>query len=148
MNKIDIIKAELRDAPSVVEIFNQARAAMTYLPIVHTPTEITNFFTSLVKKGDIWIAKFEDTVVGFMEVKDGWLHHLYISPSFQNKGIGKQLLDKAKSISPAEVSLWVFEENTGAIRFYEKAGFVLQEKRSQEQTTNEENLPDRRYTWS
>lgn len=148
MSKIEIIKAEFKDSPSVVEIFNNARAEMTYLPIVHTPTEVNNFFTSLVKNGDIWIAKFEDKVVAFMEIKEDWLHHLYVVPNFQNRGIGKSLLDKAKQESPKRISLWIFEDNREAIKFYEREGFILQEKRTEAQTTNEEYLPDRKYIWS
>lgn len=45
------------------------------------------------------------------------------------------------------IQLMVFEDNKGAIKFYEREGFVLMEKRNQEQAKNEENLSDRRYEW-
>jgi len=58
------------------------------------------------------------------------------------------LLDKIKSISFGQLYLWVFEDNTNAIRFYEREGFNLVEKRDKEKADNEEHLADRKYTWS
>jgi ribosomal protein S18 acetylase RimI-like enzyme len=148
MNKLEIKKADPNDTSFIVKIFNHARAGMKYLPIVHTQTEIKNFFSSLVKEGSVWIVTQDDKIVGFTEIKDGWLNHFYILPNFQNKGIGKLLLDKVKIINPKGLSLWVFEDNTEAIKFYEREGFILKEKRTKEQANNEEHLPDRRYCWS
>jgi putative acetyltransferase len=83
-----------------------------------------------------------------MELEDGWIHHLYIAPEFQNKGFGTRMLDYAKKISPRGIKLWVFEDNKDAIRLYEREGFLLMKKRNKDETTNEENLPDRLYQWS
>jgi GNAT superfamily N-acetyltransferase len=148
MSKIEIKKAEQKDVFLIVDTFNLARARMKYLPVVHTQIEIKDFFSSLVKKGSVWIATLDDKIIGFMEIKDGWLNHLYILPNFQNKGIGTLLLDKAKQLNPKGIYLWIFEENEEAIKFYEHEGFILKEKRTKEQTNNEEHLPDRRYCWS
>lgn len=146
-SKIEITKAVRDDAPSVVEIFNRARAEMTYLPILHTAAETTDFITSLVRRGGVWVAKIGGKAVAFMEIQDGWLNHLYVSPDCQNRGIGKRMLDEAKRQRPEGLSLMVFEENTNAIRFYEREGFLLVEKTNQEQSTNEEQLADRKYRW-
>ncbi|SRR5258708_5190694 len=145
--KILITKADAADAKTVFAIFTNSRASMTYLPVVHTQEESKEFFTSLVVKGKIMLIKEGDVIAGFMQIEDGWLHHMYIDPNFQDKGFGKLLLDKAKEMSPMGIQLMVFEDNKGAIQFYEREGFILVEKRNQEQTTNEENLPDRRYKW-
>ncbi len=146
MNKeIQIIKANEADAKAVFAIFTNSRAGMSYLPVVHTPEEIEEFFTSLVVKGKIKLIKEDKIIAGFMEIDDGWLHHLYIDPDFQGKGFGKKLLDKAKQLSPEGIQLMVFEDNKGAIKFYEREGFILQEKRID---ANEEHLPDRKYKWT
>ena len=34
-------------------------------------------------------------------------------------------IKELKSVEPKEISLWVFEENIKARRFYEKCGFTL-----------------------
>ncbi len=72
---------------------------------------------------------------------------LYIDPKFHNKGYGKLLLNHAKELSPNGLYLWVFEDNIGAIKFYEREGFKLIEKRDKDNADNEENLPDRKYYW-
>ena len=145
--QIKIKKASLSDASDIIEIFNNARSNMKYLPIVHTPSEISQFFTKLISDGNIYIAKKDDSIQGFMEIKDGWLNHLYVTPIFQNTKIGTLLLSKAKEISPQGLSLWVFEENKDAMRFYEREGFIMVEKREKKTAKNEERLPDRKYNW-
>lgn len=145
--KIQIVQARSEDASAVVMIFREARADMTYLPTVHTPKETSDYFSKLVRDGKIQVIKENGVTAGFVQAEDGWIHHLYIAPCFQKKGFGKLLLDKAKETNPAGLQLWVFEANIGAIKFYEREGFVLVQKRDQEKTTNEENLPDRKYQW-
>lgn len=44
------------------------------------------------------------------------------------------------------LDLHVFQQNTGARRFYERHGFVLVEER--DGSGNEEKLPDAHYRWT
>ncbi|HRN95844.1 MAG TPA: GNAT family N-acetyltransferase [Candidatus Levybacteria bacterium] len=120
---------------------------MKYLPNLHTDEQTQNYITSLIEDGGLSVAKRDTTIVGFIHIQNNHVNHLYIDRSFQNQGIGKLLLDHAKSLYLDGLELWVFEENKDAIRFYEKEGFILTEKRDIHTTSNEENLPDRRYQW-
>lgn len=147
MENITIEKAKSEESSEILDIFVKARKEMTYLPQIHTHDETRNFIEDLVKSGNVFVAKENRKITGFMEVENEWLHHLYIAPSYQSKGYGKLMLDKAKELSPNALKLWVFEDNKNAIKFYEREGFKLQKKRSQKETTNEENLPDRLYSW-
>lgn len=54
------------------------------------------------------------------------LNRLYILPHYQGRGLGKALLDAVLAAFPAArvVSLEVHSNNTPAIAFYERAGFV------------------------
>lgn len=142
-----IILATPQDADRVVDIFNSAWAQMEYLPVIHSPQETHEYFTKLVRDGKVLVYKINSEIVGFMELDDGWLHHLYIDPEYQNKGFGTRMLGYAKDVSPTGIKLWVFENNKNAIRFYEREGFILVKKRNIDETTNEENLPDRLYEW-
>lgn len=144
---IHIVPAQPEDAPTVVMIFREAREEMAYLPTVHTDEETNNYFSGLVRAGKIQVIKENGVITGFMHTEDGWIHHLYIAPRFQRRGLGKLLLEKAKEDNPNGLQLWVFEANTEAIKFYERESFLLIEKRDQKKTTNEENLPDRKYQW-
>lgn len=146
--RIEISKAQIKDAVDVVSIFNTTRAEMEYLPIVHSAYETRDFFTNLVNSGKVILLKENDTSVGFMVAAGGWLYHLYIAPMFQAKGYGTLLLNYAKEHNPQGLKLWVFEQNHEAIKFYERGGFELIIKRDIRTTTNEENLPDRMYEWN
>ena len=145
---IMITTAVPRNAENVYKVFKRARAHMTYLPHLHTDEETEKFIAGLVKEGNVSIAKIEERIVGFTELRDGWIEHLYVDPEFQNQGIGTSLMNYLKQLSPSGLTLWVFEENKGAIAFYEREGFVLVEKRDLEHANNEEHLPDRKYHWA
>lgn len=135
------------EAMEVSKLFISARKGMAYLPVIHTNEETIDYVSSLVKQGKIYVLKDNNTIVGLMMVEDGFLHHLYVDPAHHGKGYGKMLLDRVKELSPDGIYLWVFEQNLGAIKFYEREGFQLLEKREKEQAVNEENLPDRKYFW-
>jgi ribosomal protein S18 acetylase RimI-like enzyme len=75
----------------------------------------------------------------------GWLHSLYVRPDHARHGIGTLLLDLAKARRPGGFSLWVFESNTGARRFYARHGLVTLERT--DGSANEERAPDVRMAW-
>lgn len=56
------------------------------------------------------------------------LERIYVLAHFQGKQIGRQMLEKVKELARSQDNdyLWlgVWEENTRAIRFYEKLGFT------------------------
>ena len=143
---MQITKGTIQYFDEVMGIFKSARGEMTYLPQLHTHEETKKFVLALLEKGITFIA-LETEVMGFVCVENGWVEHLYVAPHFQGIGVGKELLDKAKRLSPAGLSLWVFEDNIDAIRFYEREGFQLVKKRDIEEQDNEEGLPDRLYKW-
>ncbi len=62
-----------------------------------------------------------------------------------NAGAGSLLLAKAKAELPRGFSLWTFQANLGARRFYERHG--LAEARRTNGAANEEGLPDILYEW-
>lgn len=59
------------------------------------------------------------------------------------QGLGKALLDNAKSLAQS-LSLWTFDANTNAQRFYEREGFKAIRRTDGD---NEEGLPDILYQW-
>lgn len=144
---IQVRVASTSDIPQVLSLFNSARSKMTYLPVIHTENETADFIAKLVKQGNVFVTLDEEKITGFIEFQNGWVRHLYISPENQNKGNGKLLLDIAKKDNPHGLKLWVFEQNEGALKFYEREGFKVALKRNMDETDNEEGLPDRLYKW-
>jgi ribosomal protein S18 acetylase RimI-like enzyme len=74
--------------------------------------------------GQIWVAEIEK-VLGFIAFEKSEITWLYVSPKFQKKGIGRQLLRFALSEIESPVDVTVLSNNGAAIRLYEKEGFVI-----------------------
>ena len=81
---------------------------------------------------------------GFIAFRDGWIDQLYVLPAHQGRGLGSALLEIAQERCP-ELSLWTFQRNAIARRFYERHGFVAAELT--DGVRNEEREPDIRYVW-
>lgn len=83
----------------------------------------------------LWVYD-DEFVKGVLHVEDNGIQELYVDSFFQNQGIGAKLIDFAIQKCQAK-SLFVLEKNTGAIRFYERHGFVLTKERQLEPGTAE-----------
>jgi GNAT superfamily N-acetyltransferase len=135
------------DGAVVAKVFGAARAEMRYLPQLHSASEDVAFFSEqVVPASRVVVADVDGEAVGFSAVKDGWLEHLYVTPLWQGRGIGSQLLGRAMNENPAGLSLWAFAENHRAIAFYARAGF--EEVLRTDGAGNEERQPDVQMRWS
>ena len=143
-----IERASEDDWPEIAEIFLAARKTMSYLPNLHSDAETRLFIRRVVKRSAVWAAERGGEIVGFAALEPGppgaWLHHLYVAPAAHNAGAGSLLLAKAKEEMPQGFSLWTFQANLGARRFYERHG-CRQVRRTD--GDNEENLPDILYEY-
>ncbi|WML39695.1 GNAT family N-acetyltransferase [Neobacillus sp. OS1-2] len=97
----------------------------------------------LPKQYQIDLAIMDDKVVGMIAYNDREINQLYIHIDYQGIGIGQTLLDKVKEHSSGGLTLYTFEVNETAQRFYEKNGFKIIDRGHE----NEENLPDIKYEW-
>jgi GNAT superfamily N-acetyltransferase len=137
-------RARLEDAEAVADVFVAARLEMTYLPL-DVPDARRFVTTELVPRLEVWVAEEDGRVVGFAALGDDDLDHLYVAPGAQGRGIGSALLARAKDQRPDGFELWVFQQNTGARRFYERHGCVLLYET--DGADNMERTPDARYAW-
>jgi GNAT superfamily N-acetyltransferase len=134
------------DAKAVADAFLAARAPLTYLPRLHTDDETREWIADvLLRDLEVWVADSAGRVVGFAALGDNLLEQLYVHPVAQNRGVGAALLALSKERRPGGLSLWVFQKNEGARRFYERHGFSL--VRLTDGRDNEEREPDAFYEW-
>ncbi len=98
----------------------------------------------LPEQFQIDLAFIENTVVGMIAYNMSEISQLYIHIDYQGCGIGQTLLNKAKAHSSGRLTLYTFEVNENAQRFYEKHGFEVIGRGHE----NEENLPDIQYEWT
>jgi ribosomal protein S18 acetylase RimI-like enzyme len=66
--------------------------------------------------------------MGFIALRDLHIDQLYVDPSYQRRGVGSSLLDRALDNASGRTTLHVFEANGGARAFYEKHGFRQQDR--------------------
>lgn len=68
-----------------------------------------------------------DLMIGFIGVYDSKIEMLFISPDYIGKGYGKELIQFAlENLKATEVD--VNEQNTNALNFYKRMGFVAYER--------------------
>ncbi|MBO1511005.1 GNAT family N-acetyltransferase [Metabacillus sp. BG109] len=91
----------------------------------------------------IEVALVSDKIVGMIAYNETEISQLYIHLDYQGIGIGQRLIDRAKEKSTGRLTLYTFEVNKKAQRFYEKHGFNIIGRGYE----NEENLPDIKYEW-
>lgn len=92
----------------------------------------------LFEQYQIDLALIDNKVVGMIAYNEREISQLYIHINFQGIGIGQTLLNRVKEQSSGRLTLYTFEVNENAQRFYLKNGFKII-GRGQE---NEENLPE------
>ena len=99
----------------------------------------------ILPQAETYVYESEATrrIVGFIALTDNCIKGCVVKDSEQSKGIGKQLLDQAKSVR-SSLTLQVYHKNTRAIRFYEREGFAATGE-STDGGTNEKELI---MTWS
>ena len=101
--------------------------------------------SELVPNNAIRIAERDGRISGFVVIdpRSGLLDQIAVAPEAWRTGIAGKLMDEAKRISPARISLEVNKENARAIRFYERAGF----ERTGERLNPRSGRPTWCYSW-
>ena len=137
--------ARSTDAGKLGAILGEAIAANAWKPQLHTGAEDIAHMGNLIDRGWITVCENKGLVCGFIALDAECIQSLYVKGSEQNAGIGRVLLDWAKSQS-ARLELWTFQANEGAQRFYRAHGFTEVERT--DGAGNEEGLPDVKYVWT
>ena len=79
----------------------------------------------LVPNAAIVVAEQANTLAGFVTIDaSGYLDQLVVAPDRWGSELADALVDEAKRRSPERVTLLVNKDNTRAIRFYQRNGFV------------------------
>jgi putative acetyltransferase len=81
----------------------------------------------LVRSTIVTVAERDGALLGFVTVDpaSGYLDQIVVAPETWGSALAAALLDEAKRIAPGKLELLVNQDNTRAIRFYEKHGFII-----------------------
>jgi putative acetyltransferase len=82
--------------------------------------------SELVPAATITLAEAGGALIGFVTVEPTtrYLDQIVVAPEAWGSDVANALMDEARRISPSGLDLKVNADNTRAIRFYEKQGFV------------------------
>ncbi|MGW1556089.1 GNAT family N-acetyltransferase [Streptomyces sp. NPDC002144] len=142
-------RAAAPDARAAADVWLSSFAAA--LPTVVSPRsadEVLGYFRDVVVPfRETWVADAGGGhgIVGVMVLADDELSQLYLAPDWRGRGLGDRFVSLAKERSPLGLTLWTFQVNRPAHRFYERHGFVAVEYT--DGGANEEREPDVRYLW-
>jgi GNAT superfamily N-acetyltransferase len=143
---ITLRPAAATDAGDVADVYLASFHATYDFPLAHTDEEVRGWIRDVVGTGGTWVAVDPaGAIVGMMALEPGVLDQLYVRPDRLGEGIGRRLLDVAKERSPDGLSLYTFQVNERARRFYERNGFIAEW--FGDGSANEERQPDVRYVW-
>lgn len=78
----------------------------------------------------ILTALLDDIPVGFISIwmPNNFIHHLYVDQNYQGRKIGTELLKAAITRTNFPLILKCLENNTKAVEFYKRKGFIEKEK--------------------
>ncbi len=123
------------------------RATLPGIAHPHTADEDLAWMRGNCERLSVWLAVDDGSVVGVASRDGEWVRQLYVAAERTGRGLGQRLLQRilgeARSAALPRVSLWTFQRNAGARRFYERNGFVAVE--FGDGSGNEEREPDVRY---
>ena len=136
--------ARSTDAGKLARMLSQAVSSNAWKPKLHSEAEDISHIGSLIDRGWVTVCERAGEVAGFLALDGATVQSLYVAQNAQKQGIGTTLL-KAAQAKCDRLTLWTFEANEGAQRFYARQGFTEAERT--DGSGNEEGLPDIRMTW-
>lgn len=135
-------QARAADASICVRIMNDWATETPWFPGLGDAQKNDSFLRQKVDDGFVILAQ-TPRVAGFMMLEEDYLNCLYVAESYRRAGIGKKLIDHAKTQSGV-IRLWTFQANVAAQRFYLREGFHETRRTDGD---NEEKLPDIEFVW-
>ncbi len=134
-----------KDAAGMARVLGDWCRETPWLPKLHSRADDLGFVGGLLTTHVVRLG-FADTsgCAGFLARRGCEIDALYLAPQARGRGLGKALLEEAKSCG--HLGLWTFQANAGARRFYLREGF--REVRMTDGADNDEKLPDVWMEWS
>lgn len=112
-----------RDLGGVLEVWYQASLlAHPFLDEAFLSQERENIQTIYLPMAETWVYVQAGRVVGFIALIGNEVGAIFVDPSLHSQGIGRALMDHARSLRPA-LEVEVFKANRIGRRFYTRYGF-------------------------
>ncbi len=116
------------DYPILADIYHLCKEKADWLPSI---SKVNADFTRDTAGERLFVVhEFDDPPLGFAAVweQDTFIHHLFIHPSAQSRGLGPLLLNSLAAFYPRPWRLKCTLANTRAMKFYLAHGWIELEK--------------------
>ena len=140
-----IRKFENLDLDAVMQIWLQANLdAHAFIPASFWEAHF-EMVRDMLPQAELYVHESEDTrqIDGFIGLTGNHIEGIFVAKAARSKGIGKALLDYAKSRKPS-LTLSVYQKNQRALAFYQREQFTVQSEGIDEDT----NEADIQMLWT
>ena len=134
-----IRKFETQDLGTVMQIWLQANLdAHAFIPASFW-TDHFETVRDMLPQAELYVHEDKDTqqIDGFIGLTENHIEGIFVAESARSKGVGKSLLEYAKSCKPY-LTLSVYQKNERALAFYRREKFVVQSEGIDEDTNEAE----------
>ena len=132
-------KFETQDLDAVMQIWLQANLdAHAFIPASFWEAHF-EMVRDLLPQAELYVHEDAGTrqIDGFIGLTENHIEGIFVVKSARSKGIGKALLEYAKSRKPS-LTLSVYQKNQRALAFYQREQFTVQSEGIDEDTNEAE----------
>ncbi|EMI26556.1 GCN5-related N-acetyltransferase [Rhodopirellula europaea SH398] len=123
---------ESTDLDELLDVWTSAsKVAHPFLSPEFLAQERENIPAIYLPNAETWVYELDGAVVGFIALLGNEVGAIFVDPTYQKRGIGRQLMDHAVSVR-GDLELDVFVDNPIGRGFYEHYGFVSLEQKLHE----------------
>lgn len=140
-----IRKFESQDLAAVMQIWLRGNLdAHAFIP-ANFWTDHFEMVRDMLPQAELYVYENENTqkIDGFIGLTENHIEGIFVAKSARSKGVGKALLEYAKSRKP-RLTLSVYQKNERALAFYQREQFVVHSEGIDEDT----NEADIQMLWT
>lgn len=125
---------DIKDEDKIIDLWYQASVdSHSFKPESFWEEKKKEVRDKYLPNAETFVYESDGKIAGFISIIHDFIGALFILPEYQNKGIGKELLDFTKQRSDI-LELDVFKQNKSAVKFYEREGFTIVAENIHEET--------------
>ncbi|MFI7002401.1 GNAT family N-acetyltransferase [Nocardia sp. NPDC050175] len=134
LSDISIRRYQASDEDRVIDVWSRAvRRAHPFIPGEGDGERARTMREVYLIHAENWVAEQDDVIVGLLGMLGSEIGGLFVAPEAQGQGIGRLLVEHAVAMH-GDLTLEVYERNTSARAVYDRLGFTVTDRRSDEET--------------
>lgn len=118
-----IRKFSERDMDSVLDVWLESSVqAHDFMGRGFWESKLEDMRNLYIPASETYVYESAGTIKGFFSLHEDMLAAIFVAPGYQGEGIGKQMIEKAKTLR-TRITLEVYKENQNSVAFYRRCGF-------------------------